>query len=111
MGFWWNEEKTNQKCIPSLDTGITNERTSISEDSIFSSENFKNISSMFDETELKIAKYKAQNRSNDDIATLLEMPYEEVFKKVRFMIAVYKQTFPEEVAKTNFRTINSRKGR
>lgn len=111
MAFWWEEKKDNKNKIPSLDTGVTNAKCSFESDFIFSSENFKNISSMFDEMELKIAFYKAQKRTHAEIAEILGISAEEVGKKVRFMSSVYRKTFPDESQKTNFRTIISPKGR
>ena len=109
--FWWEEKKDLSKRVPSLDTGITNSKSSVNFDSIFSNENFKSLESMFDESELAIAKYKVQNRSIADIAEILGISVEEVNQKIGFMTAVYKKTFPEASVKPNYRTINSKMGR
>lgn len=111
MGFWWEEPRPYNQThsVPSLDTGFTNAKNSRTDESVFESENFKNISSMFDEVELSIAKYKSQNRTNEDIAEILNIPVLEVSAKINEMLAIYRKTFPVETSKTNYRTISSKK--
>ena len=108
MAFWWEDYHSTNR-IPSLDTGLTNAKTLRTEESIFESKNFKNISSMFTEFELKVAKFKAQNRTDADIAEILNISVSEVEESIKFMKNVYRKTFPVEEVKTNYRTISSKK--
>jgi phage terminase large subunit-like protein len=112
MAFWWNEKnESSNKVIPSLNSGATNYRKTEVNKSIFTTEDFKNISSMFDADELKIASYKSQNRSNLEIAEILNIPVSKVDDEVNLMIDMYNKVYRKNQNTLSYCTITSKRGR
>jgi hypothetical protein len=103
MSFWWEDTSRMTKKVPSLDTGSTNAHITVVKESIFKSENFQNISSMFTKEELQVARFKADNRSVSDIAAIMNMTEKEVSDMLKVMSNIYYATYNEED-----RTISSR---
>lgn len=109
--FWWDNWHNSTSKISSIDSGVLNYRGSVRTESIFSTENFKNITSMLGDTELKIAAYKASGKSNSEIASKMGMDVKEVSEKVMFMTNMYRNIFDLEETRPKYRTINSKQGR
>jgi hypothetical protein len=112
MSFWWNEKNDSSKnMVPSLDSGSTNFKSSTHIISIFETENFKNISSMFTKDEQKIAKYKSQNRTESEIAEIMGITVNDVISAVHTMSSIYATIYGQQKSNSNYRTINSKMGR
>lgn len=109
--FWWETYSKSTNVVPSLDTGVLNYKRNISNQSIFASKNFKDISSMLDKDELTIAALKAEGKSNLEVASKLGMDVKEVSNKVAFMTSMYKNIFGSQEKEPTYRTIKSKTGR
>jgi DNA-binding NarL/FixJ family response regulator len=96
MSFWWEDKSRKANRIPSLDTGTTNIEISVKNESIFKTEEFKNISSMFTEEELQVARFKADDHSAKEIASYMNLTEKEVTDMILTMKKIYFATYKNE---------------